>query len=87
MIHPAIDAFLSALISWNTMNGIKIVSDNHEVPGYPFSTDSNTVKKIIQVTKVLNTLRALRVWKPSRFVPEMIPKNPSNKTTAIRPKY
>ena len=42
-MNPAIDAFLSADISWKTKNGANIVSDNHAVPVNPNSIDSIAV--------------------------------------------
>ena len=69
------------------MNGNKMVSLNHPVPGKPFSITNNTVKNIIHTTNVLKTLRALNVLKPSFLVPAITPKNPSVITTATNAKY
>jgi hypothetical protein len=55
-MKPLIEAFLRAEISWKTIKGIKMVSDNQDVPLNPNSTERITVNINIQANSVFKTL-------------------------------
>ena len=87
LIRPAIEAFLRALINCSTIKGTTITSDSQPAPTNPFSIIKITVSIASQAKVFLAIFKALYVLNPSLFIPDHIPKIPSNHNTATTAKY